>query len=153
MRFRLPLPRSSSILRGSLAFLRPSLRAFMVSRNCLSCLRTGGMNRRGELMSSEIRFPFLEKRRQTFGAILGCKTVCLQANLFVQRVFHFAALVADHCSLHVAIRQWRTGRQMLGQLPGFFLENLLREDLVDDSSTASFGSRQRFCGIKKFGGA
>ncbi len=53
-------------------------------------------------MPAEIRRALLEICRQPFGAILGEEAVQLQPVFFVDGLFEFFVLVADHGALYVA---------------------------------------------------
>src|SRR5579863_1996564 len=93
-------------------------------------------------VAAEVRLALLEKCGEALGAILGEKAVGLQTNFFVESLFQFFVVLADHGALHIAVGNGRPGGQALAQLAHPLGELLLGIDLVDDTDAVGLFGRQ-----------
>src|ERR1700728_419482 len=104
----------------------------------------------GGLETAEFRRALLRVGGQAFCAILGKEAVQLQAILLVDRVGEVFMGLADHGSLHIAIRQRGAGRHALRKFFRFFLKRCGGKHACRDADPARFIGGQSLPRVKKF---
>src|SRR5690348_5218689 len=101
----------------------------------------------------ETRCAFFEESVQPLATVLGQKTVKLQTVFFVDRLTKRLVCLADHGALYVPVSKRRPFREMLGEVPRFLIELIVRVHPIHDPNSSRLLGREALRGIEKFGGA